>query len=59
MQTPTYPVTPLRQIAIILAHCIVRIPNKRSADLTCAGESDPITFALPTPEPASGSPVDP
>lgn len=32
MLTPTYPVTPLRQIAIILAHCILRIRNKRSSD---------------------------
>ncbi len=29
MQAPIYPVTPLRQIEIILAHCILRIQNKR------------------------------
>lgn len=29
MQGPAYPITPLRQIAIILAHCILRIRNKR------------------------------
>jgi hypothetical protein len=32
MKVSTYPVTPLRQIAIILAHCILRIRNKRSTD---------------------------
>jgi hypothetical protein len=25
MQAPAYPITPLRQIAIILAHCVLRI----------------------------------
>lgn len=29
MQPPEYPMTPLRQIAIILAHCIVRLRNKQ------------------------------
>jgi hypothetical protein len=29
MQGPAYPITPLRQIAIILARCILRIRNKR------------------------------
>jgi hypothetical protein len=33
MQTPAYPITPLRQIAIILAHCVMRIRNKQSIDL--------------------------
>jgi len=32
MPVQTAPVTPLRQIAIILAHCVVRILNKRSTD---------------------------
>lgn len=36
MQAPIYPVTPLRQIAIILAHCVLRIQNKRLTDLTPA-----------------------
>jgi hypothetical protein len=34
MQDPTYPITPLRQNAIILAHCILRIQNKRLTDST-------------------------
>ena len=33
MQAPIYPVTPLRQIAINLAHCILRIQNKRLTGL--------------------------
>ncbi len=36
MQAPAYPITPLRQIAIILAHCILRIQNKRLTDLPSA-----------------------
>lgn len=36
MNAPTHPITPLRQIAIILAHCIMRIHNK----LTLAGGAD-------------------
>lgn len=36
MQAPTNPVTPLRQIAIILAHCILRIQNKRLTNLPSA-----------------------
>jgi len=29
MQAPDYPIAPLRQIAIILAHCVLRIQIKR------------------------------
>jgi hypothetical protein len=32
MQAPDYPITPLRQIAIILAHCIVRLRSKQLLD---------------------------
>ncbi len=28
-QLPAYPITPMRQIAIILAYCVLRIQNKR------------------------------
>jgi len=28
MTAPIYPIAPLRQIAIILAHCVLRIQNK-------------------------------
>lgn len=33
MQDPAYPIDPLRQIAIILAHCVLRIQNKRLTNL--------------------------
>ena len=33
MQDPAYPIDPLRQIAIILAHYVLRIQNKRLTNL--------------------------
>ena len=32
MQVPASPIDPLSQIAIILAHCVLRIQNKRLID---------------------------